>query len=119
MAAIHSTELKNGASYQVLDGFYALVDGVKTRVLPGTGREVGISGLDNGVRWIGDNLSLSDNELITLADEQGNWCDVPPDILLCHSVWDRLDDYSRQRINGGLVASRQAQSGLQRKGVEP
>lgn len=91
---------------KVLDGFYALVDGVKTRVFPGTGSEVAISDLGDGVRWVGDNLSLGDDERITLTDARGNWCDMPPDVLLCHPIWHRLDDYSRQRITTGLAASR-------------
>jgi hypothetical protein len=92
-------------SYQIIDSFHALIDGVKTRVFPSTGRKVILDKLGDSVRWMGGNLAIGEDELITLADSDGAWSCVPWKELRTHPVWYRLDSYSTKRINDGLNAS--------------
>lgn len=85
----------------VIDGKHALIDGVRTRVFPGTGRRVEFSELMGNVDAVGSSVGLSGDPVdwtVTLVDSLGNWTEASPSVLIPSPIWPRLPERERQRI---------------------
>ena len=83
---------------EALDPFNAIINGVRTRVYPGTGIEVAIGQLGEKVYYVGDSVGLGDVEKVDLVDTAGNWISTPLAELFTSTVWTRLSEAARERI---------------------
>ena len=91
------------ADFVVIDAFHAMHAGVKVRIYPGTGRQVDPAHLRSPVTWEGDSIGCSDDHLIDLTDQDGNWATIAASDVKAHEVWDRVDAYGRMRIAGAIA----------------
>ena len=99
--------LEHCASVRILDGRFAVVNGIKRRVYPGTGRELPLSELAGALCWAGDSIGCDDEHAsVTVTDITGNWCMATIPDILSQSNWERLDALSRQRIDTSLKCAR-------------
>ena len=97
----------HGAVVQVLDGRTALIDGVKTRVYPGTGNEVRLELLGRLPSLVSDDIGLSDGpSRCTLADLNGNWAKCLTADLLKSPIWASLSAQDQNRIVQSLDVAR-------------
>jgi len=99
--------LDDGAVVQILDGRTALIDGVKTRVFPGTGKEVLLELLGRLPSLVSDDIGLSDGpSRCTLADLNGNWASCFTADLLKSPIWASLSAQDQNRIVQSLDIAR-------------
>jgi len=99
--------LDDGAVVRVLDGRTAIVNGVKTRVFPGTGEEVKLELLGRLPSLVSDNIGLSDGpSRCTLTDLNGNWACCFTTDLLKSPIWASLSAQDQNRIVQSLDIAR-------------
>jgi hypothetical protein len=101
------TILDDGAVVQILDGRTALIDGVKTRVFPGTGNEVPLALLGRLPSLVSDDIGLSDGpSRCTLTDLNGNWASCFTTDLIKSPIWASLSAQDQNRIVQSLDIAR-------------
>jgi hypothetical protein len=101
------TVLHDGAQVRVLDGRTAVINGVKTRVFPGTGKEVPLELLGRLPSLVSDNIGLSDGpSRCTLTDLAGNWACCFTADLLKSPIWASLSAQDQNRIVQSLDIAR-------------
>lgn len=89
----------------VIDAHYAVLQGVKTRVYPGTGRGRHLADLSGSLTLVGNTIGLDDAPEVTVTNEAGDWAIASVHEILPRNVWVRLCPTSQARISKALNAA--------------
>jgi len=89
----------------IIDAHYAVLQGVRTRVYPGTGRGRHLADLTGQLTLVGNSIGLDDAPEVTVTNGSGDWAIASVHEILPRKVWARLCPTSQARISKALNAA--------------